>query len=102
MTEDIETSACECCGMRDHIAGVASIALGPMSILWCRPCIAARAHPKTIIEFVIEECGGIDKISISESVPLIYYDKETGGYVDVRTDKLVIYREQIVHELNKE
>jgi len=52
--------ACECCLRKDvEIAGVASSGIGPMSILWCKECLANGAEPIYLVEAIFDPPQGV-------------------------------------------
>lgn len=81
------THACEICGNFEYIAGVVSSAIGPCSFLFCGVCAAMGAEPKTWIDALVTNVGGID--NVHERVRLIYFDHEQDAYIDYRTREIV-------------
>ena len=64
---------CEVCGGKDHIAGVASSATGPISICFCHICLKMGAEPKAFIDMIYDpEMGNFREM----------YGKDTWCYFD--------------------
>jgi hypothetical protein len=73
---------CEVCGSEEYIAGVCSSTKGAISLCYCHLCLKMGADPKWIVDFTIENCGGIE--NVHKDVMLTYYDKLDDVYKDVR------------------
>jgi hypothetical protein len=77
-------NTCDVCQRNDQkIAGVASSALGPFSLMYCEPCARNGAEPKEMIEATIEDLGGIDNIHKSYLNSITYF--EDGEYLSMKT-----------------
>lgn len=73
---------CDCCGTTKNLAGVACSALGPISLCYCRTCADQQAEPLDMINYLIEECGGIDQVS-AELLDLVTF-YHLGTYASMR------------------
>jgi len=77
---------CDVCGNSDHLAGVASSSLGPMSKMYCHVCLAMGAEEEWMIDFVFDEknfraaCG-------KES--FTFFDKKLDSYVNYGTREVI-------------
>ena len=85
MSEEKEV-VCDVCKHPDHLAGVASSSLGPMSKMYCGICLGMGAEEEWMIDFVFEEnnfraqCG-------KES--FIFFDKKLDSYVNYGTREVI-------------
>lgn len=77
---------CDVCHRNvEKIVGVASSCLGPFSFAFCNECLKNNAEPKDMVEFIVDECGGLDNVR-PELLDLVTYF-EDGGYIKMRDFK---------------
>jgi len=77
----VEELDCETCGVNKSIA-VCSSALAPYSGSICQTCANNHAETKWIADFVIEECGGVDKVHPGVLDGITVYHE--GKYITIR------------------
>jgi hypothetical protein len=87
MSDKIKEHPCEICGGTEFIAGVASSFLGAISFNHCSICLAMTAQPKWLVEFTVENCGGLE--NVHPDLELIYFDKENDVYKSLRSGEEV-------------
>ncbi len=100
---------CDCCGKNGLKTGNLKSTLNDKKFEYCLICGAICAEPKHLIDETKERLKKTSAF-IEEDVPLIYYDKETDTYIDIRTgtvpfafkDRTVLYkRADILKRLKK-
>ena len=75
---------CNCCGKNNLKTGNLKSSLINSNFNYCLICGAMRAEPKFLIEETREQIEN-KTLFIDDDVPLIYYNKNSDSYVDIRT-----------------
>lgn len=70
---------CDCCGKKDHNAGVCCSGLGAISFSYCLVCHAMGAEPKGLAKDMFPEG--------STNASFAYYENDK--YYDLMTDKVI-------------
>lgn len=75
---------CQVCNQAESI-GVACSSLGAISLSYCQRCSVNYAEPKDLIQFTIDDCGGLENVRDDVKNTVSYF--ENGKYILMRDYK---------------
>ena len=81
---------CDCCGKNNLKTGELKSSLSNKKFIYCLICGAMNAEPRDLIEKLKKKIQTM-KVIVESNVPLIYYDKESDKYIDIRKGTIPFY-----------